>query len=394
MADIVLRTSGGAELAVREGDLFFPYRGTWTAHVTLAEAPDELPSGRCTLRWHGLDCAGYLLRIGTAEGETSALVVGGAGGLARTVDAKYYANQPQLRLPASEVLSAVGERLSASSTASVLSQVLPSWPRRRDLAGRLLDDLADAAGAIWRVLPDGSIWIGTDSWVPGGGQEDLDFTLRHSDPEWLVQEIAPLTPAGFPRCGETFSPAGLGGKVARVHLEDDGETYVARVWYLSAGADDDPLVAGIRGIVREELSRAAAYPQFSGQVVQQRADGTLDVQMDDRRIPPLTSVPLLVPVPGGALEVAAGARCRVAFASGDLRQPAVQLYETGSGSKAFGIDGDEVDLGQLSVQIASGGVVAILWTSPFGGAPVTIATAPATTPLKGKLKGSAKLKHP
>ncbi len=75
----------------------------------------------------------------------------------------------------------------------MLSQTLPCWPRRQDQAGRLLDALAEAAGALWRVLPDGSIFFGQDSLAQLQTKEDTDYQLLSSDPEWNLQVIAPLT---------------------------------------------------------------------------------------------------------------------------------------------------------------------------------------------------------
>lgn len=392
MSDITLTAQDGRQLAARAGDLFLPQRGNWTSHLILADAPDPLPSGRVTLDFHGLNCKGTILRIGTAEGQTSALIVGGAGGLGKEPDAKYYDHQIPVSLPLQEILSAVGEQLSVSSTPTILSKTLPSWPRRRDIAGHLLDTLAAAAGALWRVLPDGGVFFGQDAFAP---QQllDAEWTLLHTDPEWSMQELAPLKGATL-LPGVTF---GL-GRVGRVHYEDDGERFVARVWYLDAdGVVDDPVVAGLRGIVREELAPTAYYPLFGGQVVTQRGDGTLDVQMDDRRLPPLTSVPYLVPVPGAALDVTPGARVQVAFAGGDPRRPVAQIYESGSGTKPIGIDGDQVNCGTLLLNVTGGGmapaVLAGKYTDPFG-AVTMIASTGTNIPLKGKLIGSGKLKHP
>lgn len=389
MADIVLRTSGGEDLACREGDLFFPYRGNWTAHLTFATVPDTLPSGRVTLTFHQLVCNGYILRIGTSEGQTTAIIVGGRGGLWKVIEAKYYANQPQVRLPVNEVLTAGGETLSSESTQSILTQVLPSWPRRQDVAGNLLDALAEATGAIWRTLPDGDVYFGNDQpLLPlQNWQEDVDWQLLSTEPEWRMQEIAPLTRAGM-LPGFRFSL----GTISRVHYYDDGENFTARVWYLSEGGTDDLVIAGLRTIIREELKPTAFHPHFGGKVVQQRGDGTLDVQLDDRRLPPLTSVPYLVALPGAALEVSAGARCEVTFASGDPRQPFVQLYGNGQGTKPLGIDGDTVNCGTMTITAVANGVFVGTYVDPFGTTTTIALNTPI--PLKGKLVGTAKLKAP
>ena len=394
MADIVITGKDGVPYGAREGDLYLPYRGNWTAHLVLGDQPPAPPDGPVSLSWHGLALQGYVLRAGESEGTTSVLVVGGRGGLWHSLPAKYYDHQVALRLPLSEVIAAAGEVLASSSTPTILSSTLPSWPRRAAEPGQLLDELADVAGALWRVLPDGSIYFGADTWLApqtAAGKplvEDVDWTLLHTDPEWLIQEIAPLTtPAVLP--GQAF---GL-GKVGRVHYQDDGELYTARIWYLDpSGQDDDGVVAGLRALVREEMHGTVWHPIAKGKVVQQRPNGTLDVVIDDRRIPPLTSVPVLVPVPGARLDVAAGARVQVAFTGGDPRYPVAMLFESGTGAKAIAITGDQADCGVLTIATVAPGAIGGTYVDPFGNSTTVAVGTPI--PIKGKVIGSAPLKLP
>lgn len=390
MPDITL-TAAGQDHAVSSGDLYLPYRGNWTSHLDFADVITP-PTGRVTLSFHGLSLTGYVLRSGESEGQVSAIVVGGYGGLWKQIQAKYYDHQLALRLPLQEIVSATGERLSPTSTASVLSRTLNCWPRRQDLAGTLLDTLASSADALWRVLPDGSIFFGTDTWSSSAYTEDKDYTVLARWPEWSMVELAPLTRLGV-LPGQTLN----GARVGRIHLEDDGESYTARIWHLGAdGAADDPVVAGLRGLIKEELGGLPYLPAGQGKVVQQRADGSLDVQMDDRRLPPLTSVPYLVPVPGAKLTVQPGSQVQVCFAGGDPMAPQAMLYGAGQGTKAIGIDGDQVNAGTLVLTVSGGGaspaVLAGTYTDPFG--TVTTVASGVPIPLKGKLIGSAPLKLP
>lgn len=388
MPDIRLTTQDGAALDASGGDLYFPYRGNWSSHLTLADTPDVPPSGRVTLDYHGLELHGYILRAGTSEGQTGVLVVGGAGGLWKVPDAKYYDHQIPVRLPLSEILDAAGESLSTNSSADILGATLPSWPRRQDEAGHLLDTLADAAGALWRMLPDGTVFFGRDAFAKSQAL-DTDWTLISTDPEWLIQEYAPLKNAEL-LPGVSFGEL---GKVGRVHYEDDGAIFIARIWFLDGDTVEDHVVAGLRAIMREEMRATAYHPTFGGQVVQQRTNGTLDVQLDDRRLPPLTSVPYLVPIPGSSLDVSPNARVQVMFAGGDPRRPMAMLYDSGDGNKKIGIDGDEVDVGTFTVTAVANGAITIAYKDPFSPAPINY-TLGSPIPLKGKLKGGGKLKHP
>ena len=132
---------------------------------------------------------------------------------------------------------------------------MPSWPRRQDQAGRLLDALAEAAGALWRVLPDGSIFFGQDSFTTSRAIEDTDYQLLSSDPEWKLQTIAPLTAAGLLAPGVSFGPAGLGGWGGQGH-EGRGVVRQGRDSFWRTRASSTP-VNGFATISRMPAARAA-----------------------------------------------------------------------------------------------------------------------------------------
>lgn len=337
MADITLTGSDGKERPCASGDVWLPYRGNWTSHLTLVDQ-DPPPAGKVTLRFHDLTLKGYVLRAGQAEALSTVLLAGGAGGLDQPIPPKYYDHQVSVRLPLQEILSAAGEVLSGTSSPEVLARTLRSWPRAGDEPGALLDELAEEVGAVWRVLPDGSVFFGEDAWTQVPGYLDrTGYQLLHTDPEWNYQKLAPITVQVLP--GRSF----LLGRVGRVVLEDDGTAFLQHLYYQDEQAEDDPLSAGIRGLVQQELRGQRWLSPQSGAVVQQRPDGSLDVVLDDRRLPPPTSVPVLVLVPGAKLRVQPGARVQIVFAGGDPTRPLAQLYESGAATRGASRLGDSVD---------------------------------------------------
>ena len=60
----------------------------------------------------------------------------------------------------------------------------------------------------------------------------------------------------------------------------------------------------------------------------------------------------------------------------------------GGTAKVARVD-DQVNLGGLSVTIGAGAVTSVQWSPPTGGAPITVATSPAITPLTGLVKTGA-----
>jgi hypothetical protein len=67
-------------------------------------------------------------------------------------------------------------------------------------------------------------------------------------------------------------------------------------------------------------------------VAAQNGDGSLELQPDDERLPPVSRVPLRLGLPGVAVKVAAGSRVLLGFEGGDARSPVALLWEPAGGS--------------------------------------------------------------
>ena len=392
MADITVTTENGDQLAAMSGDIQRPYRGNWTMELQLSTSPDNTPSGLVSVDFHGASYKGIVYRAGQDQGTWSMLIGGGKGGLYKVPPPKNYDNGMSIRLPVTELLAAVGETLSPTSTASVLSQAIAAWPRTAQEAGALLDELAGFVGAVWRVLPDGSIFFGIDEWKVAA-DTGVDATLLSTDPVRAEQTFLPLTPPSY---GPGVTIAGR--RVGRIVFQETGDEFTAWVFYMDEGGEStqDLVVAGLIQIIREETAYTKNHPGYLGQVIQQRQNGTLDILLDDRRWPSITNVPYLVPVPGAALTVAAGSRVEVTFLGGDGRRPVAGLYERGSATKEIVLTGDQVDCGTLTLTVTGGAmapaVLAGTYRDPFG--QTTTVASGTPIPLKGKPKGSAALKLP
>ena len=142
--------------------LALPSLGAWTYDVEIAD-PDSL-SGLVTLKEGTLSWIGTVARSRAHAGRTRARVVGGKGGLAKIVDCQHYRD-----VQASEIVQALlaeaGESLSSTADTSLLRTRLDHWTRWGDTtAGLALESLADKLGAGWRVLADGTIWIGAETY--------------------------------------------------------------------------------------------------------------------------------------------------------------------------------------------------------------------------------------
>jgi len=154
---------------VLTGHIHMPSRGPWFAELDLDT--DTAPSGKVNLASDGgLSIKGTVVKPGAdRRGIMHTRMVGGAGGLAVLVGAASYANA-LLSDPLNAIMSASGESLSSTISTSITSIILPFWSHLVQSARAALDLLVSAAARAlglaltWRMLSDGTVWIGQETW--------------------------------------------------------------------------------------------------------------------------------------------------------------------------------------------------------------------------------------
>jgi hypothetical protein len=303
-------------------ELTVPRVGVWYADVSLVRSGEATTlAGVVTLEVGNTTWMGTVRRAGENRGIITARIVGGADGLMKEVPARAYQGVP-VRLPIEELLSEVGEVISPTSDATILSAVLQQWSRSAGGAGSALRALLEIAGAsTWRVLPDGTLWIGSESW-PASALADYTY-LSHTPCTGFI-EIVAWEPKVYP--GEVFRER----RVSAVTHRWNAQQLRTRVWFEdeSGAGDLDRLTSGLASFVRAQFPRLDHYAAYWARVVAQNADGTLELVPDDARIPGRSNVPIRYGVPGVTAKVAAGARVLLEFASGDPSKPFATVWES------------------------------------------------------------------
>jgi hypothetical protein len=196
--------AGGSPVDVVRGILTMPRLGAWQAALWLDA--DAAPAGKVEIS------AGSLTLIGTAYrphddggnlheqgGLVRLRVVAGAGGLRKLARAKHYVS-PTGRLVLAELAGDAGEAVSPTADASVLGATLvPAWTTMGLETGPMITALCEelAPEASWRLLPDGTIWVGNETW-PAADLGDDDPVQIDENPEegWvtLAMDIPRLLP--------------------------------------------------------------------------------------------------------------------------------------------------------------------------------------------------------
>jgi hypothetical protein len=204
-----------AGVPVIEACLRLPRVGVWRAEVVL---DSETPvAGKVVLRadgggeWHGT-----VRRSDVARGVVAVEVVGGAGGLARQLPPKTYRNMT-VRVALTDLLRETGEQLSPSASAAVLDQSLPAFARFAGPASAVLCELLGPRVG-WRILADGSFWVGGERWAP---IEALELNA------WAEKAEAELDVNFAVHPGSTVA----GRRVSLVHHEVAARRLRTRVWF-------------------------------------------------------------------------------------------------------------------------------------------------------------------
>lgn len=99
--------------------------------------------------------------------------------------------------------------------------------------------------------------------------------------------------------------------------------------------------------VRASAPRAAYTGFYRGVVVSQTGQ-TVDVKLDDPRLPGMSALPIQVGLPAATVEVAAGARMLLAFENGDPAKPVALLWE-GAQARRISLPADLLELGGESL---------------------------------------------
>ncbi len=188
--------------AVTRGHVTLPRQGAW--HADLWLDADTAPTGAVALSWGEGEATwqGTVARGGVAvEGGPAAVrVVGGGGGLGAQLPGASYRNASP-RVILGQILGAAGERLSGTSPAGPLDAILARWSRSAGAAGAQVGRLAASLGLLWRVLPDGSIYVGAE---PGGVLTlDKDSAVTARAPALGRTVLAPSAPWVL-RPGQSF----------------------------------------------------------------------------------------------------------------------------------------------------------------------------------------------
>jgi len=212
--------------AVIDARLTMPRCGVWVLEASLQQDDDARPpSGQVRVHFgedgKQLELTGTVSVSASAYGATVARVKAGAGGMGTLCTAKHW-RSTTVATVLKDLLDQGGEKLSGTCTPDVLQTFLAVWTITEQPIGQAMASLLEYLESVcWRTLPDGTVFVGRETWP----QVAPDHELLHEDPLNDKVGLASLDRLVLP--GDTF----MGRHVSNVEHSLLDERLRTQVWF-------------------------------------------------------------------------------------------------------------------------------------------------------------------
>lgn len=316
---------------VLAGSVHMPRTGCWHADLELDH--DEPLSGAVVIDADGTTFRGTVTRGGALVGAASVRVAGGTGGLRQSVGAQaYVASSAETVIR--DLLGAVGESLSATSNTALLARTLGHWHRAAGPAGTALSLVTRAVGATWRMLADGTVWVGVDTY-PAQVFEHVELDPDPLLGTWTLQDDAWHLRPGVSIGGRRDQTGKIvdARRVSRVEHSVGSRGRRTTYWVDESEAPGslERIQETLRKVIRNATAETAYHCMYSAIVQRQDAEGLLDLMPDDPEIrgTGTSKVPIRHGLPGCQVRVPVGSEVLLGFEDGDPSKPFAALWRKG-----------------------------------------------------------------
>jgi hypothetical protein len=296
--------------------LCLPLRGRW--HASISAIPDgDAPTGRIDLVLAN-DTIEQIRVSGTPVQsdvllDTGVITLVGAAGLASKCTPRAY-REAIVRSVLDDLMRDADESLSTAIDANLLTRQLPRWSNIGLTVGEALDLLAEQLEVNWRVLVDGTVWLGVESWPEVSPAADVS----QYDPIRNATQFSSDDFIVLP--GQKFG----GRNISYVEVDFIKGVMRERVFYEDNEGSDAK--GALKNFVRSVMASVDFHALYTAKVTSQNADGTCEVQVDDTRFPGYSRVPIKLGIPETTVKVSAGATVLLGFDDGWPDSPYVALW--------------------------------------------------------------------
>lgn len=382
-------------VGVIAGTIVRPLVGVWTADLMLDQTGDT-PTGFTSGTQVKIEADGGYSIVGVVDpnrggsflDSVHVRIIGGAGGLSKLATPRAYGQGATVRDVINGLMTDSGETLSSTTDAGLLSTGINGWSVMAHTVGWNLRALLKvmAPSMSWRIIADGTLWIGAETWPNASGTFDA-IDQDPADGSYVLGVEAPFVAPGT-------AISGLGNINRCIDVIEGGRlrTHV----YLDLPSEG---VRGINAAIQRQVTQALAgvdyYALYLVEVVSQSLDlTTVDVQPHSAHAKQLLKGLQAVPVRAGSaikLQFVTGATVLLGWDGGDPRYPyvlgglssdSVQAIQLG-GNTPVSRKGDHSSAGTLTITLTGTTALSGTYVDPDGNStPVTSGT-PIT--LKAKL---------
>jgi hypothetical protein len=303
-------------LDVIEAHVVMPRIGAWVADLVLDSESALADGAEVTLSAaDGIELKGTVLpgRSSVFVGANTARVVAGKAGLSKPASPRYYSGA-LFRDVLSGLMNDAGESLAMSADAGVLSAMLESWLVLRQPISRALTVLLERAaptGTSWRVLADGALWIGAESWPTTSARFEL-LAQRGADAtaELGVETITIMPGMIVPDVGKAS------------HVEHwIGRDRIRTIVTCEDGGVRERVKGALMALARGAMPGIDYLGLYNAKVVSTDG-GTVDVVPDDARLSNMSKVPVRWGLPGATVQLTPGdSYVQVGWDAGDPAKP-------------------------------------------------------------------------
>jgi len=172
-------------MAVSRATIDIPRIGVW--HADLLVDSFQSFKGAAVIQFVSQTLNGTFARNGPdINKHLRARIVGGAGSLGTLLKPKGYRSVP-LRIPLDDALNSCGEKRSTTCDQSLLNRFLDVWSRLQMSGGQTIDALLQQFPTpslpSWRMLLDGTLWVGIEYWPVATFSQEATPVPLYSEPE-------------------------------------------------------------------------------------------------------------------------------------------------------------------------------------------------------------------
>jgi hypothetical protein len=376
---MALITANGKD--VDEIHVSMPLQGAWVADLSIDAESGFAPGESVTIAAAGgLELKGTVLpsRGGEHIGSVQTRVVGGNGGLSKLATPTNYQSAK-----VSDIVGALmddaGEKLSSTIDTALLSRVVDRWHVVRQPVATALAALlaAIAPSASWRVLSDGTVWFGEETWPT----LSVDAEVMTRDPAENTAELGVDTLSITP--GVTLPDL---GRVELVEHWVGSDKARSVVTFEASGAERGK--GALLALARAAFPTIRYQRLYRAKVVKQNGQ-KVDVDCDDPDIGSLVDVPIRHGLPGIEVTIAPQAWVRLGFDDGDPQKPFVGLWDGGESVTEIKIAGstysipkwDDFLSGTGALKDALDVIKTALTTNCVNGAPLLAPLSPELAKL-------------